>query len=201
MVEALNSMQEIASSQDSQSKLLNFYVSDLLCMAEIDNRKFKKHLSSFNVRQAIDQVVEVQRGFSEPKDVTVEIQFDENQADTIDGDEFRLQQVLMKLLSNAIKFSLEGGKVTIICQLEAEALGITKVGIKVVDEGVGISIEDQAKLFKLFGFVEQIQDDLNTQGLGMGLYIAKLISEQFDGGVSVESELGRGSTFGFTMLF
>ena len=133
--------------------------------------------------------------------MTVEIQYDENQADTIDGDEFRLQQVLMKLLSNAIKFSLQGRQVTIICRLEAEALGITKVGIKVVDEGVGISIEDQAKLFKLFGFVEQIQDDLNTQGLGMGLYIAKLISEQFDGGVSVESELGHGSTFGFTMAF
>ena len=59
IVQALSSMQEIAYSQDSQSKLLNFYVADLLCMAEIDKKKFKKHLRSFNVRQAIDQVVEV----------------------------------------------------------------------------------------------------------------------------------------------
>ena len=52
-------MQEIAVSQDSQSKLLNFYLADLLCMAEIDKKNFKKHLSTFNVRKAIDQVVEV----------------------------------------------------------------------------------------------------------------------------------------------
>lgn len=66
------------------------------------------------------------------------------------------------------------------------------------DEGIGISEEDMKKLFKLFGYIEEVRDTMNTQGIGMGLHITKMIVEQFDGEVWVESEVGVGSTFGLS---
>ena len=68
--------------------------------------------------------------------------------------------------------------------------------ITVKDTGVGISNDDQKKLFKLFGYLEAT-NQMNPQGIGLGLYISKLITERFGGEVGVESELEVGSTFTF----
>ena len=189
-----------ADSQDSQTQLLHFYVSDLLCMAEIEKKNFKKHITRFNIRKAIDAVIRIQREFSEPKAVVVVTRFEGFFTDEISTDEFRLQQVVLKLLSNAIKFSRRRGKVSINSKLRNSDLrGKMRIDIEVIDEGIGISIEDQSKLFKLFGFLEQNGEDLGTQGLGMGLYVAKQIVDQFNGGMRVQSDIGRGSTFGFSI--
>jgi signal transduction histidine kinase len=67
----------------------------------------------------------------------------------------------------------------------------------VKDSGCGISEENQSKLFKLFGYLNDTSE-LNTQGVGLGLYITKMIVNAFDGQVSVESTVGVGSTFGLT---
>lgn len=72
------------------------------------------------------------------------------------------------------------------------------VEVKVIDTGIGISLNDQTKLFKIFGCVQSIRNTMNTQGIGMGLHISKSIVEQFGGKVKVESEHGIGSTFSFT---
>ena len=65
------------------------------------------------------------------------------------------------------------------------------------DSGVGISAIDQTKLFKLFGFLETSKE-INTKGIGLGLYISKKLIQKFGGDVHVESELGSGSKFTFT---
>ena len=66
--------------------------------------------------------------------------------------------------------------------------------IEVIDNGVGISAEDQSKLFRLFGYLDSTKE-MNSNGIGLGLYITKMIVEQFGGTVGVDSAIGRGSTF------
>ena len=69
--------------------------------------------------------------------------------------------------------------------------------ISVIDTGIGIAKEDHQKLFKLFGFVKD-KNQLNINGIGLGLVISKSICEKFDGVITFESELGKGSCFTFT---
>lgn len=71
--------------------------------------------------------------------------------------------------------------------------------MQVIDNGAGISEENQGKLFKLFGYLECTQE-LNSQGIGLGLYITKMIVEQFGGVVGVKSMEGRGSTFSMCFI-
>jgi len=71
------------------------------------------------------------------------------------------------------------------------------IEIKVEDNGIGIKREDQKKLFKMFGFLDSTKE-INTKGIGLGLHICKLITEQFGGSCSVQSAEGVGSVFSFT---
>ena len=75
----------------------------------------------------------------------------------------------------------------------------SKLVVSVQDSGVGISTQDQQNLFKIFGTVKNTQK-MNTQGIGLGLYICKQITQQFDGSISVKSEIGAGSRFTFYFL-
>ena len=105
-------------------------------------------------------------------------------------------QVLLVLQSNALKFTQEGEvytEVEIITNVHDDKY----LRIKVTDTGIGILEEDQGKLFKLFGFVNDNQQ-MNINGIGLGLMIAQQIVEKFDGTISVDSEHGKGSCFQFT---
>jgi two-component system sensor histidine kinase/response regulator len=92
------------------------------------------------------------------------------------------------LQSNALKFT-QGGEVEIIVQIIDKFLQIS-----VRDTGVGISKENQEKLFKFFGFIKETKD-MNKNGVGLGLAISKQIVEQYNGTIDVESEPDVGSTF------
>lgn len=109
-------------------------------------------------------------------------------------DESRLMQVLLNLQANAIKFTPQGG-IKIICTIIFES---TKkfLEVQVIDTGVGISEENQKKLFKLFGFVSDTEA-MNTKGIGLGLSIALQIVQQFQGTISVKSKVNEGSNFTF----
>ena len=84
----------------------------------------------------------------------------------------------------------------IICQY-VKKNDLEYVRIEIEDTGVGISQEDQKQLFRLFGFIDASRN-LNPKGIGLGLYISKLISEKFGGSVGVTSEVDQGSTFVFS---
>ena len=112
----------------------------------------------------------------------------------VQTDQDRFDQVLLGLQSNAIKFT-ESGKVEIRVSIEDKNQR-EYLSVDVIDTGVGISEEDQEKLFKLFGFVETTQA-VNTHGIGLGLVISEKIVDQFGGFIKVDSEVGRGSTFSF----
>ena len=173
-------------------------MADLLTLSQINKGKFRKTIQKFDIRAAVDEVVSIQQdkiAFNKINLKTEYLGF----ADRFDvmTDKQRLQQVLLNYQSNAIKFTAKRGKILIQCIKRQEGeYGF--IDIRVIDNGVGISPSDQSKLFQLFGYLDTTKE-MNSQGIGLGLYITKMIVLQFGGKVGVESSLGRGSTF--TMCF
>jgi len=109
------------------------------------------------------------------------------------ADEERIIQVLLNLQTNAIKFT-ETGSVTITAEIQSH-----KLKISVKDTGIGMSEEDQSKLFRLFGFLDDAEQ-MNSNGIGLGLVISEKLVEQYGGQIWVESKEGEGSTFTFTIM-
>ena len=109
------------------------------------------------------------------------------------ADERKVKQILLNLLSNAVKFTPEGGRVDISAKQNGEA-----VEIAVKDTGIGISADDQTKLFEEF---RQVGKDSarKAEGTGLGLALARKFVELHGGAIRVESAPGKGSTFAFTL--
>src|SRR5262245_28673389 len=118
--------------------------------------------------------------------------FDERLGEYV-GDERKIKQILLNLLSNAVKFTPEGGRIGINARKVDGA-----VEISVSDTGIGISPEDQAKIFEEF---RQVGGDYahKKEGTGLGLTLAKKFVELHGGRIWVESEVGKGSRFIFTL--
>jgi CheY-like chemotaxis protein len=114
------------------------------------------------------------------------------------GDDHRLSQVIMNLLSNAVKFSPEKGEIGLSVTLVNEQDGICEIRTEVSDNGIGISPEQQSKLFSVF---QQADSGISREfgGTGLGLSISKHIVELMGGVIWIESESGKGSRFIFTV--
>ena len=104
----------------------------------------------------------------------------------------RVMQVLLCLQSNALKFTKDGEVEIIVDVIEKREEQYLSVAVR--DTGIGISKENQSKLFQLFGFLSD-SEGMNKQGVGLGLVIAKQICQQFDGDITIDSEIGVGTTF------
>ena len=130
----------------------------------------------------------IQRDKAAFMDITFNVTYFDFEDDfLISTDKQRLQQVLMNLQSNALKFTPRGGFVILRCRKINGNVEVT-----VTDNGCGIRDEDKSKLFKLFGFLEANQE-LNTQGTGLGLHISHLITKKFGGDIWFHSQSGSGS--------
>ena len=112
----------------------------------------------------------------------------------VTADRGRLRQVLLNLLSNAIKFSTDGGRVTLSARLEDTA----RVRVAVTDTGIGIAPADQGKLFQEFVQLDA-SESRRYEGTGLGLALSKRLVELHGGTIGVDSKLGTGSTFWFTL--
>jgi CheY-like chemotaxis protein len=134
----------------------------------------------------------------EERNQTLVVTVDKNIPRFLAGDDQRLAQVITNLLSNAVKFTPEGGSIRLNAFLDGEDAGVYTVRIEVIDTGIGISPEQQARLFSSF---EQADSGTSRKfgGTGLGLAISKRIVELMGGRIWIESELGRGSTFAFTI--
>ncbi|WP_440951700.1 sensor histidine kinase [Methanococcoides sp. FTZ1] len=168
-------------------------ISDLMDFSKIEIGTMELHINEFVVAEAIDEVEELVKPLASEKSIEL-ISNVEIETPSINADRIKFKQILYNLMSNAIKFTHKGGSVTIGGKISDESLQMF-----VKDTGIGISSEDKDRLFNPFYQV----DGSSTReygGTGLGLTLVRKFVEMHGGDVWVESEVGKGSTFTFTIL-
>jgi signal transduction histidine kinase/DNA-binding response OmpR family regulator len=173
-------------------------INDVLDISKIEANMLELSPVEFDFERMLHKAVSVLNLRVEEKRLDFKVDIDGNLPRFIIGDDQRLAQVIMNLLSNAVKFTPEGGKIQLNASMTAEADELCELRIEVADSGIGISPEQQARLFKSFSQAESgISRDYG--GSGLGLAISKRIVEMMDGEMWIESELGKGARFIFTI--
>ena len=182
---------------DASRHLLGI-INDILDMSKIEADKFELFDSEFDFEKMLMNIINVTNFRAEEKQQELVVNLDRDIPAVIFGDELRLSQVITNLLSNAVKFTPENGSVILNVEKTAESGEEVTLMIDVTDSGIGISEEQQARLFRSF---EQADGSIahNFGGTGLGLSISKQIVELMGGAVWIESELGKGSKFAFTV--
>jgi signal transduction histidine kinase/CheY-like chemotaxis protein len=181
---------------DASSHLLGI-INDVLDISKIEANKLELSYASFNFSKMIDRVINVISFRMDEQHQELGVTIDRAIPENIITDDQRLAQVVTNLLSNAVKFTPEGGAVKLSAHLLASEDDLFTIRIDVCDTGIGISPEQQERLFTSF---EQADTGTSRKfgGTGLGLAISKRIVELMGGAIWIESELGRGSTFRFT---
>ena len=181
---------------ESASKHLLGVINDILDISKIESGKMELSLVPFNFVEMIDRVKNVITQKMKEKKQNFKIQVDNAIPKILIGDDQRLAQVITNLLSNATKFTPENGKILLSVKLVSLSdKCVVKVSVK--DSGIGISKEQQDKLFNAFQQAE-VGTSRKYGGSGLGLVISKRILELMDGDIGVKSILGEGSCFYFT---
>jgi len=180
------------------SKHLLGVINDILDMSKIEANKFELSETEFDFDKFLQRVVNVVNFRAEERQQKLNIHIDSDIPKNLIGDDQRLAQVITNLLGNAIKFTPEKGYIHIGAFLLEETDVNCKLQISITDNGIGISPEQQANLFSSF---QQAGADTsrNFGGTGLGLFISKNIIEMMGGEIWIESEIGTGSKFVFTI--
>ena len=183
--------------QDASKHLLGV-INDILDMSKIEANKFILSITEFVFEKMLQRVVDVINFRVEERHQNLSVHIDPAIPQTLIGDDQRLAQVITNLLTNAIKFTPEGGSIRLEAKLLSEKNNIYTILVNITDNGIGISAEQQYRLFNSF-----VQAETSTTrkygGTGLGLVISKNIIEMMDGSIWVDSELGKGATFSFTV--
>ncbi|MDR0861617.1 MAG: response regulator [Oscillospiraceae bacterium] len=183
--------------EDASNHLLGV-INDILDMSKIEAGKLELSSISFNFEKMLRRVVNVVNYKLNEREQKFTVNLDPAIPPVIVSDDQRLAQVITNLLGNAVKFTPERGAVTLDTRLLREVDGVCTIQIRVTDTGIGISAEQQARLFKSF---QQAESDTTRKfgGTGLGLAISKNIVDMMGGSIWIESELGKGSTFAFNI--
>lgn len=185
-----NCIQKIMASSKQLLSLLN----DVLDMSKIESGKIEIRKEPFNLRILLENISNMIYSQAKEKGIEFEMNLIGEVDEMLIGDSLRLNQILMNLFSNALKFTSSGGSVYLRMERVISDDDKEWIRFKVGDTGRGISKEHFEKIFKAF---EQEDENITQQfgGTGLGLSIVKRFTNMMGGSVSVESELGKGSVF------
>ena len=167
-------------------------INDILDLSKVEAGRMELELAPFHLPSTLESALTLLRERATRHGVTLGLEVDEHLDDFV-ADERKVRQVVLNLLSNAVKFTPEGGRVEVRALLEDSF-----VRISVTDTGAGIAPEDQAKIFEAFSQVGTDQARKH-EGTGLGLTLTRRFVELHGGEISVESAVGKGSTFAFTL--
>ncbi|MDR2871532.1 MAG: response regulator [Xanthomonadaceae bacterium] len=190
----LDQLDLLRTARESSLQLLRI-VDDILDYSKLDANRVELETTSFNLRDALDGIVQLIRRPAENKGLQLQLQLDPAVRLPVRGDPVRLRQVLSNLVSNAIKFT-EHGVITIGVKRLGETSFQHLLRFEVHDTGIGISEDQQARLFNSFTQADASITRLYG-GTGLGLAISKRIVDLMGGRIGVSSKLGQGSTFWF----
>ena len=176
----------------SSGRHLLSLINEILDLSKVEAGRMELELAKFDLPLAIDNARTFVRERVTKHGIKLDVTIDERLGEYV-GDERKIKQILLNLLSNAVKFTPEGGRISI----NARQIN-GSVQISVTDTGIGIAPEDQARIFEEF---RQVGTDHvhKSEGTGLGLTLAKKFVELHGGTIWVESEVGKGSTFTFTL--
>lgn len=185
---------ELVKNLSYSSKILHSLINDVLDLTMIESERLTLYRNEMDIKQELTEIYELFKAkvASDSKNIELLLIIDEKLPSKLIGDVKRVRQVLMNLVNNAIKFTIKGS-VTITAIKLGELDDEVKVKFSVADTGIGVSEEEQSKIFDLF----YRGNELNIEGTGLGLAISKKLVELMGGSIEVESTLTKGSTFSF----
>ncbi len=183
----------------SSTHLLNL-INEILDMNKIESGKATLNIQPFSMAEQVAQIDSVIRPQARARKHTFTIQTHNIRHENVEGDATRLQQVLLNILSNAVKYTLDGGHI----ELDIEELPrdghFARYKFTVTDNGIGMSKEFQEHIYESFTRAESSVTN-KVQGTGLGMAITKSIVNMMGGAISLESELGKGSKFEVMLEF
>jgi signal transduction histidine kinase len=185
-------MKDRARSTEADATRLINMINRLLQVDKLEAGQLQMVYNVVNCRELVEGAVQSVQSLAEEKHIAIEV-LDKSENIYVMADAEYIVQVLVNLLSNSLKFSPPNQKVTVKTETNEQF-----VKLMVVDHGRGIAPADREKIFDRFKQVS-IEDERVKGGTGLGLSISKAIVEQHKGNIGVESELGAGSTFWFTL--
>jgi CheY-like chemotaxis protein len=191
-------IQSFLNKANGASQHLLAIINDILDISKIEADKFELSHSDFDLERMLMNIVNVVHVRAEAKHQKFLVNLDKDVPLSIFGDELKLSQVITNLLTNAIKFTPENGKIILNIKKTEEIGDDITLEMEVEDSGIGIPEEQQKRLFTSF---EQGDSSIaqNFGGTGLGLAISKRIVDLMGGRIWIESELGKGTKFIFTI--
>lgn len=188
--------QDISSIYSSGLHLLTM-INEILDMSKIEAGKMEIQVEKISIGDVINSALTTAAGLVKDKPIQL-VQKIPNDLPTVNADEIRMNQVIINLISNAVKFT-EKGTITIEASTTRGPQGKPELMVTVSDTGIGIAAEDQSKLFQRFSQVDD-SPTRKTGGTGLGLSICRSLVELHGGRIGLlNSEVGKGSTFFFTL--
>jgi len=183
---------------DAGTHLLSI-INDVLDMSKIESGKFELSSGEFEFKRMVKQVMNFVSLSMEEKQQRLTISIDDNIPPVLIGDDQRMVQVVANILGNAVKFTPKQGHINLSACMLGEKDDLCTIQIEITDSGIGMNQEQQQKIFQPF---HQAESDTSRKfgGTGLGLSISKNIVDMMGGKIWVESEMGKGTTFAFTIL-
>lgn len=192
----LNEKQEefiryIAEAGASLSRI----ITEILDATHAASGRAKLNIAPVSITDALSKTVRLLASQVKEKNQVLTVDVDLDAAVSIEADEQKIQQVFFHLLSNAVKYTAEGGKVDVRAFRASHPFSRQEgISVAIADTGIGIKAEDIPKLFQTFGTLESPYTR-SEKGIGIGLSLTKQLVELHGGDISVESEFGKGSSF------
>lgn len=187
-----------AENVKAASQYLLSLVNDILDYSKIEAGKMEIVPVEYNIKDILNKVCNIIKPKLSVKSLAFELKVGKDVPARLFGDEIRISQILINLLTNAIKYT-EQGKISFLVEREADEKGQAAIKFTVKDTGIGIKQEDMDLLFEEFGRLD-LQKNRNTEGTGLGISIVQGLLTQMKSRLTVESEYGKGSSFSFVLL-
>lgn len=184
--------------KNSGNSLLSI-IRDILDYSKIESGKIEIHSAVFAPLAALQDQIKILSGLAGKKKIKLDVRLGNSVDSVVEADQGKINQVLLNLIGNAIKFTPQRGTVTIRMDMEPVDDVFQFLSFSIVDTGIGIPKEHLERLADPFFQVES-SDTRAYQGTGLGLAIAKKIVELMGGQLEIQSELGKGSVFSFSVL-
>lgn len=184
-----------ATNIQSAGQLLLAVINDVLDFSKIESGKLELIPAEYSIQQMMNDCYNMIIMRAEKKNLLLEIHNDPNMPSRLIGDEIRVRQMIINLLTNAVKYT-SAGKITMTLGFQRVSDNKIILKVSVRDTGMGISPENQQELFSDFNRLDET-NTRNIEGTGLGLSITKRLVDKMEGKIGVESTLGVGSIFRF----